>query len=412
MLKNNKDYKALTSLKEHINEVNRLEKTVQEKKQRIKDMQDVSYDYTNEGYPYHDILSQLEEIGQRFSFGLKLLWVLIVFTLIAFIAGILLGTSYYLNRFNILPEGALQRGVYIISVALTVILSTVFIILFKSKIKQKLLTMRYHHKVKRQQKNLEEAKNQSLKMIEEEKKQLSKEINVLQKELKEDEINLQGHHNKIEASITIPKQFLQHVDKILTYFEAYRAETIKEAINLYNEDEREKLFLKRLLYGIRMPEIPIDDILSDDFDPQTMQEKTNTVEEIAEESPTINLMTEKKTKTELKAIKEKDKLHAKKREKLGKIKRRDIEDIKDEDLDYDIPTVGKAAADVLETKKDKKNDEVVSPPPKPTDEPIEEAASDKATADTVEKPKETPKKAPKKTSTSKKTKQSTEEENK
>ena len=402
LLKTNKDYKALMSLKEHINEVVRLETVLQEKKESLVNMRNTVFNYTDEGYPYNNVLSRLETEGQRFTFGLKLLWLIVVLIIIGAIFGGLIGLVFVLGNRNLIPEGPILDGIYFIVGGISVVVSVVLIILLKSKIKRNLIRMRYHRKINKSQKALEEAKSQSLVQIEQEKKALETNISALQKEVKQDEINLQGHHTKIEASITIPKAFLKHIDQILSYFEAYRAETIKEAINMYNEDEREKRFLTRLLYGIRMPEIPIEEILKDDFDAERVvleiesQKAFENMEElehsIAEETPETIEVVDKKAEAK------KAKVHSKKREKLEKLKRKDVDSLKNDDLDYDIETVGDSQksksevsiAEIITKEKVQKEPVVEKPPVAVKDIPQEKP--EKIVVKTQEEPEKVPEK--------------------
>ncbi len=346
MLDKNKEYKAITNLRETIDEAHRLQKKVDDVENKIAKQKAIDLKVSQKAFPYGKMLEEKKMKLKYPTLLQRLTLFVIVFTvyalffvlpaLVAYVAdmrGLYTMRWFYTDRNHIIVASAVYIGVIIIT-ALTVRKVIRFI-------NGKLFDLRDHHYNKKHKKAFNEAYVESKDMIEDYKRIIESEIDSLESQLVKLNSELEHVQKTIENNAQIPKKHIKDVDKILMYFEDMRATKTQEAVNLLVTEQREERFHQELLETLNR-QIEATKALETDLhtlsEIKESLEKRPLVETEKPEDPIDAKLKKrpkklsKKEKAKLKKKQKKDKLRAKKEDRqLKKIEKKKQKDQPKED---------------------------------------------------------------------------------
>lgn len=264
----NEAYKALKQLQNTINTIDELEKehaALTNKKAKIAA---TTVDYKHTHFPFAKAVNELETKAKSKSLGTAIIRTLITVLFSAFIAGIITGIYYILYTQDIIPGFIIDYHTYIL-IGLPIIAIIGIYSLSHTTIKHGLIERRKKHIINKHKDRLKEAKEKSIEEADRYQQQLNARVKTINEELKTTETNIKGHKHKLEKNQPLPNKYLPALDTIITYFEDKRADTLKEAINLYVKETQDELRYTRLLYAIKDDTIPIDALLDENADLET-----------------------------------------------------------------------------------------------------------------------------------------------
>ncbi len=264
----NDDYKALKELQNTINTIKELEEHFEALMQKKAKIAATTVDYKHNHFPFAKAVKDLEEKAKSKSIGTSLFQVLITVLFSALIAGIFTGVYYFLYMQNTLPASLLDYHRYII-IGLPLLFFILIYLLSHHKIHTFLTEHRKKNIINKNKETLQVAKEKSIEEAESYQRELNTRIKSINQEIKTTETNIKGHQTKLEKHSLLPQKYYHVLDDILTYFEDKRADTLKEAINLYVKEKQDTFRYTRLLYAIKDQNIPVEVLLDEKADLET-----------------------------------------------------------------------------------------------------------------------------------------------
>ncbi|MFU8786207.1 MAG: hypothetical protein ACNA7U_03090 [Candidatus Izemoplasmataceae bacterium] len=264
MDKTNKDYNALKELVLHIHEATALQINIDKKNEQINDLKQVNIDFNHPEFPYYKAKNTLEETIQKTTI-LKVITAMVLNSTIGIIfASIPLIISYNLATNDIIAPG--NERLFIIG---SIILGVIIFVVLMLVIPKKLWTLQTKIKriilVKKSEPKIEQAKEAAIKLVEAYHGKIQDKIVMLQKGIKLDEKELSKHQQKIEKSTILHQKYYKHIDLIFDYFDTNRAETVKEAINLLENERKQDFYFERLLYALKHKDLTVDQLKDSEF---------------------------------------------------------------------------------------------------------------------------------------------------
>ncbi len=245
MLDKNKEYKAITNLRQTIDEAHKLQAKLDDINQKIAKQQNIELKESHKHFPYgkmlHDKTQTLKypSLLQRFT---KALTLFIVYGLLFVLPLAVLFVLDYQGMIAL--ETVMEDTLYLVGVIGVYAIIILFTLLTVKRCIHKYdrwyLDKRDKHYNKKHKTAFNEAYVQTKEMIEDYQQLIEGEINTL--ETKKDKIESELEHvqKTIENNAQIPKKYIADVDQILTYFEDMRATTTSDAINLFVKEKREQ----------------------------------------------------------------------------------------------------------------------------------------------------------------------------
>ncbi len=252
MLEENKDYKAITDLRQTIEESNELSDKVDELAQRIKKLKEIKLSPSHKHFPYGRMLEEKRQfMAQRRFTGtlLRYFIVLLIYAVLLFLPAALVFTLDYLF---IMPADRLFEDMYY-GLLIVVSYIALLLLLFFTFKKTEAMIARLQYRIKgnrydkKNKADFDEAFTKSKDIIADYEKNIKSDIKALENDFETYQNELTMKQRTIENNAQIPKKFIREVNRLLAYFEERRVDTIKEAINLLVREQREETFHDRVI---------------------------------------------------------------------------------------------------------------------------------------------------------------------
>lgn len=276
MDKSNKDYKSLKDFLKHIEKINQINQELLEYQSSLKEKQAITFDYHDARYPYFEARESLKHDGEKPT----TLVILLSGFLTAFI-GIILGfipvVLVYVLLSNVISTSfdlIIQYASYVIGVVVLIFAFLKFI----GPIFHKLMAMRLSQLSKKREEDIELAKNQSIKMIESEQASLDSEIKALEQAIVKTEKSKRLLESKMDKDTFLHEHYYQYVHTLVQYFELGRVDTIKEAINLLENELKDQTYFERLVFALKDQSLTVDTLLDLNTPLRKIQEATKASE--------------------------------------------------------------------------------------------------------------------------------------
>ncbi len=258
------DYNELVKLTDTIDTIKTLRQRIDENNERIKTLEGVEIDYRHPELPFAKAVKVLDEQAEAPS-AWKKTRAICYALLIGMMVGALPLAAYWFIGIEAYLPSALQAYDLYLTAGLAAVLLLVLFFLTRKPIRRRVESMTRNRIVRKRQSSLGEVKEQAGHMATSANEQIKTELNRRKRQLKEDETNLMGLERKIQQETLVPEHMLPQLSRLLTYYKHRRADTIKEAINLMKAEDQRTFELKRMLYGIRHEDVPIDDVFDPDY---------------------------------------------------------------------------------------------------------------------------------------------------
>ncbi len=251
MLEKNKEYKAITNLRQTIDEAHKLQAKLDDVNKKIAKQEAIELKESHKHFPYGKMLYEKEQTLQYASLLQKATKTLSALICYGFLFALPLGVLYVLDMQAIITFNMLRdETIYLISAIAIYVLLLVFTVLTIKRYVQRydrwFFDLRDKHYNKKHKTAFNEAYVQTKEMIEDYKQLIEGEINTLETKKEKIESELEHVQKTIENNAQIPKKYIADVDEILTYFEDMRATTTLDAINLYVKEKREQTYFESI----------------------------------------------------------------------------------------------------------------------------------------------------------------------
>ncbi len=319
------EHKALKDLTKTIDEANRIRQEIDALKAKQHKLEAVHMSYEHPHFPFYKATVQLEADAKKKT-PLRIFVIVSIASMISFLVAVGFYMFYGAITTRLTVGETLTQILYYTGIVLSLVLLVVFMIKLTPVIYRHAMDMIRKRMIIKRQEDLTIAQAESMNMCEEYQTQLNEKLKAIKNDMNELKKNLSGHERVIRDSNLISEEYYGIVHDLLAYFESNRADFVKEALNLYENEKKTHFYFTRLLEGIRNQTIPIQDVFDESIDVKTYEEKTQKPEKVETdiETPkdTISevylLSAQSNEKTSKESNKATDKKEAKKTQKAEK----------------------------------------------------------------------------------------------
>ncbi len=247
MLSKNKDYQAIIKTEPVIQEAIETKNSIDALNREIEALRTKSYETADPSMPYGEMLTKKQKHLESVEHTIKRRIVLRLIPYIVLILGVPLGVTAVLNVSGTYAWVATNSplNVYVAQFILLALLYLLaLIILIKTlgplALRSKEAVFKSHSKRfdKQNRQRFSEAFSNTEEQIEAQKKADTQAIKEKINDRDQREAQLSEFYTTIENQCGIPRRFINQLPIIKQYFEEYRAEKTKEAINLLIQEER------------------------------------------------------------------------------------------------------------------------------------------------------------------------------
>ncbi len=238
MLEDNKDYQAIVDLTHTIEEADNLREEIADLKEKKSKWEQVTFDSKHKFFPYGQILNLLENEAYKPTFLKRLVHVLYTVFAYLLVLAVPVGVIYLLDVLDVyayapfFEELSHWIGLGVVYVLLLVFVAVTAKRLFR-RLGEGIDRRRYNRRFKRRKQSVSDALDKSRAMIKEYKNNFLEKAQEAAELIESKTKKLEKLQAEILENSQIPNKYVEHIGAIREYFEDHRAETTKEAINLF-----------------------------------------------------------------------------------------------------------------------------------------------------------------------------------
>jgi len=327
VLENNKDYQAIVDLTQTIEEAEDLRKEIADLTEKKRKWESVTFDSKHKFFPYGQILRLLESEAYKQTFSKKFVHAAYTVLTYAVLFALPIGVVYLLDALGVyaydpfFTEVSHWIGLGVFYVLLIVVTGLTAKKLFL-RIGEGIDKRRYNRLFKKRKQNVADALDKSRAMIKEYKNDFLEKAQEAGETIENKTKKLDKLQEKILQNAQIPTKYVEHISAIREYFEDHRAETTKEAINLFAFESAQEAHHQKLIETLEKQNQTLSE-MSEDFDKMSTLQRRLADKQAKEERERIR---EEEMKRKRESFEKEEERRKRKDKKEQKKRRKELKD--------------------------------------------------------------------------------------